>query len=411
MKKIILGLFLLAAAFTFAACNSTSGEQAVTFESDNQVFSIEALSAANLLDTSAINTLSYIPLSDVVTTEPVTTEPVTTEDTTSSDGEDIITDDQIDQVDQYIEMMNGFLGDNNGLSVQVLESDRAEYDNLISFTTVNLLGEEVVYYMYYNETLFNSETEPTTTEPTTTEPTTTEVPETTVAPETTVPETTDTTEATDLGLVQTAQGGDQERNFYFEDDDDFEVAYLLQGLIVANGLEYNVEGKRVVETNGDEILRLRSFIDKDNFVLVSYKLDAEDNTKKFFFKVVTDGELVSQSKVKVTEEDGSTKVMLSLSENGTDARYLFSLLEEDNVTYYHIIYNISNPDGTTERGNIHITATLDQTTGEIVYTYKVLQSENKVNHQYQYQYQTERKHNDRSQRDEHANTTHPNGKM
>lgn len=129
MKKVILGLILIAGAFTFAACNNTTTDvETVSFESNSQVFAIEALSSANLLDTSLVSALSYECLSDVVTTET----------TTETDDEDLIVDDQIDEVDKYLEMMDGFLGNNNGLSVQVLESDRAEYENLISYTTVNL---------------------------------------------------------------------------------------------------------------------------------------------------------------------------------------------------------------------------------------------------------------------------------
>ncbi len=399
MKKVILGLFLIAGAFSFTACSNTvSDVETVSFESDSQVFTIEALSSANLLDTSLISTLSYEPLSDVVTTET----------TTETDDEDLIVDDQIDEVDKYLEMMDGFLGNNNGLSVQVLESDRAEYENLISYTTVNLLGEEVVYYMYYNETLFTNPDDSTSDE-TTTEVPTTEVPETTTETTTETPETTTeptTTEVTsDLAYTVSM---DKDCSFYFNDDDDDSVVYLLEGLIVSNGIEYSVEGKSIIDEDGNEIFRLRSFVDRDNYVFVTYKTDIEDNTQKFFFKVVTDGVIVSESKVRVTEEDGNLKVMLNLIENGDEARYLFSIMEEDGVTYYHIKYEINKADNTTEEGNILIQATLDETTGEIIYTFQVLESENKVNNHYQYKFQTEKKHENRSQRDEHSNVPHTN---
>jgi len=383
MKKVILGLILIAGAFTFAACSNTITDvETVSFESDSQVFAIEALSSANLLDTSLVSTLSYEPLSDVVTTET----------TTETDDEDLIVDDQIDEVDKYLEMMDGFLGNNNGLSVQILESDRAEYENLISYTTVNLLGKEVVYYMYYNETLFTNPDDSTSDE------TTTEVPETTT-------EATTTEEISDLAYTVSMN---RDRRFYFNDDDDDSVVYLLEGLIVSNGIEYSVEGKSIIDEDGNEIFRLRSFVDRDNYVFVAYKTDILDSTKKFFFKVVTDGVIVSESKVRVTKEEGKLKVMLNLIENGDEARYLFSVMEEDGVTFYHIKYDITKSDNTKEVGNILIKATQDETNGEVIYTYQVLERENKINNHYQYKYQTERKHENRSHRDEHSNVPNKN---
>ncbi len=398
MKKLIVGLFTLALAFGFVACSnlestttSTADAEEVAFESDSQVFTLEALSAANLLDAVVVMPTSFTPLADEVTTDAVTTE--TEEETT--DAEEIIIDNQIDEIDQYLEMVEGFLGDNNGLSATVLTSDREEYANLISFSTVNLLGEEVVYYMYYNETLYVSEDPVDDTTTTTETETTTEATSTEIETTTTVEETTTT--PVSYSLPYSASGGDKEQNFYFEDDDDNEVVYLLEGLIISNGIEYSVEGKRIVEDNGDEVLRLRSFVDKDNYVVVSYKLDAEDSKEKFFFEVVTDGVVVSKAKVMVAEEDGELKVFLDLSDNGDEAKYVFKIAEEDNVTFYHIRYTISLTDGTEESGNVIITATLDEATGIITYDY-IVQDVLHNGHMYEnHGYESRHQHEDRSE--------------
>jgi len=378
MKKLLIGLFIFGIGVAFTACNeeativeTTLGEE-VEFVSNDQVFTLEALSAASLLDVSSVSAINYVPLSEVTTQE--------------ADDEEIIITEEIDQVDKYLELMETFLGDNDGLSVTVLESDRVEFTHKISFTTVDVLGNTIEYIMYYNETLFVSEvveddstttTETPTTEVPTTEVPTTEVP-TTEVPTTEVPTTeVPTTEVptteeptTELGL--SSGNPDQERNFYFEDDDDNEVVYSLTGIILANGLEYNVEGKKIVEDNGDEVLRLRSFVDRDNYVKVSYKLDAEDSRQKFFFEVVTDGIVVSKSRVNIFEDEGKTRVMLYLESNGDKGRYNFGIIEEEDVTYIHVRYDIELADGTKESGGIHIIATIDPVTGELIYTYKII---------------------------------------
>ncbi len=380
MKKLLISLFIIGIGFTFMACNedvtnavttllgttveTTVGEE-VELASTDQVFTLEALSAASLLDVSSVSALNFVPLTEVTTVETVDDEVIGTE--------------EIDQVDKYLELIETFLGDNNGLSVSVLESDREGFDNLISFTSVDVLGNVIVYFMYYNETVFVSEvvddgtttTEVPTTEVPTTEIPTTEIP-TTEVPTTEAPTTEPVTTEETSDLAVTLGGPDQERNFYFEDDDDNEVVYLLTGVIVANGLEYSVEGKKIVEDNGDEVLRLRSFIDKDNFVKVAYMLDAEDSKQKFFFEVVTDGIVVSNSKVRIFEEEGKTRVMLDLEQNGDSARYNFGIIEEEDVTYIHVRYDIELADGTKESGGIHIVATIDPVTGELIYTYKLI---------------------------------------
>ncbi|XMB72638.1 hypothetical protein RJI07_01725 [Mycoplasmatota bacterium WC30] len=400
MKKLLISLFILGLSFTLIACN-TASEEEVIFETNDQVFTLEALSAASLLDYSNVATLSFVPLAEVTTG-------VTTEE------EEILVDEEIDEIDKYLEMIENFLGDNEGLGITALESDRDEWEYKVAFSTVDMLGNEIEYVMYYTETLWVSETDDTvtTTEVVTTEEVTTEgtttAPETTVPtttePATTVPETTapETTEET-TGLAFKSTSNEGEKNFYFEDDDDNEVAYSLTGLIISNGLEYMVEGKKVIEENGDECLRLRSFIDQDNFVKVSYKIDGEDSTRKFFFEVVEAGEVVSMSKVKVMEEESKLKVFLDMEQNGDAAKYVFKIIEEDGETIIHIKYDIEYSDGSEESGNIHIFATVDPETEEIIYTYKILGKAANGN-QNTYKKEIEKKHENRGNANANSNS-------
>ncbi len=408
MKKLLIGLFILGLGFTMIACNTVTEEE-VTFESNDQVFTLEALSAASLLDYSNVVTMSFVPLAEV-----------TTEITT--DEEEILVDEEIDEIDKYLEMIENFLGDNEGLGVVVLESDRAEWDYKVSFTTVDILGNEIEYVMYYTETLWVSETDETvtttevitteevtteaiTTEEATTEAVTTEEP--TTVPDTTEPETTEAT----TNLAYKLADKEQEKNFYFEDEDDNEVAYSISGLIISNGLEYMVEGKKVVEENGDECLRLRSFIDHDNYVKVAYKIDGEDDTRKFFFEVVEAGEVISKSKIKVMEEEGKLKVFLDMAQNGDEAKYVFKIIEEEDETIIHIKYDIKYADGSKESGNIHIVATVDPITEEIVYTYKILGKEANGN-QNTYKKEIEKKHENRgSEKTKDNDGNNGNGKV
>ncbi|MCK4552140.1 MAG: hypothetical protein KAU02_04415 [Tenericutes bacterium] len=370
MKKLLLGIFAIAMALGVVACNDTS-EEIVEFNDEEQVFTLQAVSAASLLDYSFIDQLSFVPLSS-------------TSETTELEEEEVIIE-EIDEVDQYLEMMESFLGSNNGLGVTVLESDREAYEFMISFLTVDVLGNELEYFMYYNETVYEEDIEDdqtTTTEAETTTVVTTES-ETTVAP-TTESETT------------AQETSSQDRQFNFQDEDDDNVVYLLTGIIVQGENEYNLEGKRIVGDDGAEMFRLRSYVDSENCVKVTYMTDAEDGNKKFFYEVKQDNVIISRSRVHVVEEDGALRVHLDFADLTQRAKYDFKVIEEEGVTLIHVRYDIKPVDGVRETGNIHIEVTLDPETGETIYTYRILEAQQngQIN---RYKAEIEKKH-DRSSR-------------
>jgi hypothetical protein len=349
MKKLITALFILGLSVSFIACNSeieTTLENIVELEDDSQVFTVSAVSAASLLDFSNISTLSYVPLSE------------TTEEEIG--GDELITE-EIDELDRYLEMMDTYLGDNDTLSVTVMESDIEDYEFLISFSTVDISGNEVEYFLYYNETFYvdDVDEEPVTTE----EPLTTEEPVTTEEPATTEEVTSEETTTLSQGT----------KNFNFQDEDDEFVEYSLEGIIIYGDIEYSVEGKKVVHENGVENTILRAWVDQDNFVKVSYKTDSEDGNTKFFYEVKEDGVIITKSRVQVVEQEGAKVVHLDFQDEIEKAKYIFKIIEEEGVTLIHVKYDIRLlADDSRETGNIHIQISEDSETGELIYTYKIL---------------------------------------
>lgn len=333
MKKLLSFCAILVIALGFVACSqdsvdSTEGETLVELSNDTQVFTIEAISAASLLGYSSVETLSLNQLSEDLV-------------------EDDIVEEEIDEIDQYLTMMETYLGDNNGLTVNSLVSDKEGYSNLVSFTTVDAYGNQVEYYLYYNETIYEQPTvlegEVTTVEEPVEEPT---------------------------------------QRFQFMDVNDEFVEYLLTGLIIFNDIEYEVEGKKISTPEGDSITILRAFVDSDNCVRVSYKVDDEDNNTKFFFQIKEAGVITNRSRVHIVNtEEGATVVHLDFQDEMQVARYTFRSIESEGVTLIHIKYDIRLLESNTrESGNIHIEASVNPETGELVYTYKILgQAKGKAN--------------------------------
>ncbi len=334
MKKLLGLLLILGLGIGFVACNEATpqADETVELSNDTDVFTVEALSAATLLDYSSIQMLSFVPLAE----------------TTEEPTEEVI-EEEIDEIDKYLEMMQTYLGDNQGLSVEVLESDLDDYEFLVSFTTVDAYGNEVVYKLYYNETVYEEPIE--TEEPVTTEATT-----------------------------PTSQS-EQEGWFVFDDEDDELVVYSLTGLIVYGDVEYEVEGKKMVDEDGSIVTLLRAYVDCDNFVKVSYKTDAEDGNTKFFYEVKEDGVITNKSKVHVVYgEDGAVVVHLTFVDETQSSKYTFSQVEEEGQTIIRIKYDIRLlADDSRETGNIHIFVTVDPETGEMIYEYKILESQGEGN--------------------------------
>jgi hypothetical protein len=320
MKKLILSLLALAFAVALVGCG-TSSSTVIEFESDADLYSIQAVTATTLLS-QTFQTALALPLSDESTDEPVV-EP------------------EIDVLDKYLAMMETYLGEAGALSVEPVASDRPEYQVMIVFTTKTLAGEAIVYTLYWNETLIDSE-----------------------EPEAEDPIVED--EPTDNETLAMGQGPD---GFRFHDPEDENVVALLEGLLVIGETEVALEGKTIV--NGEvTVVLLRAYLDEANHVAVRY-MTAEDGDKQFFYTVVEDGRLLSRTAVKVMNQDGKVFTQLMFLEGSARGRYNFSIETVENVTRIHINYLLSDGQGRPEQGNIVIVATYDPQTEITTYDYVV----------------------------------------
>jgi hypothetical protein len=124
MKKIFGVIILSLIAIGFSACSMNGND--VTKLSSEESLSSMAYISANLLDLNAAQTPTSLMLSD--------TDPLEVED-------------EIDEVNDYLVILKSFMenGSTNFGNIEVVESDRVLYENLINIT---VSGE--VYSLYYN---------------------------------------------------------------------------------------------------------------------------------------------------------------------------------------------------------------------------------------------------------------------
>lgn len=329
MKKLFVAILALVGIFTLAACN-TQGTVNEVLASNKDIYAFSAISSTSLL------------------TQDQTAQPMSMQ---LVDAEETLIEQEVEDINKYLNMMEQFLGDNGGFSIETVESDRVEYANKVVFTSVDLLGNQIVHTLYFNEVILTEENDVDDLSEYTTEE----------------PEEEDETE------VEDEEENEVEDEEEIEDEDEFEDQETkIDGILIMNGTEYTITGKKEIEEN-EEKIEIKSFIDEKNYVKVVSKVEGDE--RKYNYEVVTDGVVVNSSKVKIEEEDNESKFVLEYVDGQTSGKFEFKRELDDNEDIIKIKYEINN--GTeTEAGEAKILVITDPLTGDTTYQYKVKTDDN-----------------------------------
>lgn len=276
-------------------------------ESEVQAFALEAVSSSMILNYSQFQTQDLAL------------------DMTRAEGD--VAEEDISDIDDYIEMVEALLGSDQ-LRVESEESDLIDYANKILYSTTDINGDTLVFTFYYNEVDLID-----------------------------LPD-----ENSNLNMNQ--------NHFIFNDEDDDLAIKWVQGILFFNEISYKIEGK-VLNLEGKELVRLRSYTDEDNYVMVNYQMNTQTNTRQnFIFKLVEEGIITKQSKVMIFENDEMLHIQLEMIDGDNYSRYQFHVRSKDGVDYIHINYMVEAGD-LSEQGNIQLTKTIDPESNEVVYEYAV----------------------------------------
>ena len=301
-----LAIGAIVAVFTVVIALGRGPATPVVLAQIDDVYAFQAVSATDLLIQAIPKTtpLSFLPLAD---------------------GPRVAT--ELDVLNHYLNMMEGFLGNTNRLDAVVLPSDRAGYQYRLVYDTVDLLGAPVAYSLYYNETA--------------------------------------------------AQGVD----FVFDDEDDEDAVTHLAGEMTIGTTVYRLEGKKM-QDGDEEAFVWRSYLDQANYVLVRYEAD-DDGEKKFFYSVVAGGAVINRSKLKVEAEDGRIVTKLTFIEGAASGQYVFREVTVEGVKYVDVTYVIDDGQ-TVESGTVRVSAVADALTGLTSYEYVVKTDDDDEESRYEY---------------------------
>ena len=358
MKKLFATLFLaLAGTLVLSGC-SLSGEKTV-IRSEEDVFNYALLSAADLISQTPNQATFSIMETETPVEEPVTEEPVTDEPVAETPAEE--TDEVLAR---YLQLVETYLS-NDAITAEATTSDRPEFETMLVYTSKDMLGGTRTFVVYFNQV---DTEEPVAEEPVTEEPVTEEpVTEEPVAEE----------PVTEEPVAEEPET--EEPNDDFEEAEN-EVEYELTGLIVIDGVEYELVGRKEIE-DGEEEYKFIAYIDQDNFIRISYESDEEDGEQKFRFTQVSDGVLVYETKIKLEVEDNEFKVMLTYKTEDSYSKFMFK--ESDEASFDIMVkYEIIEDGQLVESGHAKIYIMINEETGETTYEYDVLGSRSGREHEH-----------------------------
>lgn len=289
MKKAIAIVLLLVGAITLTSCTTDEAEVNV----------LEGLS-----ERESIATMAYLSTGLLNFSEPIVA------DATSimflTDTEELEIDEEMDEVNQYMEQLRVFLdeGSNNFGNVVELESDDEAYGFMIEFT---VRGE--LYVVYYNVDEVTGEY-------------------------TGIIIIGDVTYELEVGLVEDVLDG-KEPN----DEQEGEELKTQLRLTARNGedhvtIEYKKEMEEDETTLKFSMHEYKNNIARELEMKISHeenemKIEVKENGNEFSFKKeVEDGEIVYKLKYKVGETEGEVKIQERLDENG-EYKYQYQIKEQN----------------------------------------------------------------------------------
>lgn len=281
MKKTIT-LILAASALTLAlgatACNTggiSLGGTGDTPASSESVYGVSAATAGMLIQSmEAGSPASRTPESTPQT--PETTLPETPRETPEQQPTEPAapetTVSAFPELDGYMGLVDSFLN-GSGYSVEVTNSDRAEYDEMMKISYSGLNGS-TKYEMHYNKML--------------------------------IPDFDD--------------------DDWWEDEEEEE--YAIEGVLVIDGMEYPVQGLREIERERDEYeseTQFRVTLEDGRSVWVeqSESSEKDEHELEYSYLIRENGRVVERSSFSFEEEKGETELEMLTEKNGKRESFSF----------------------------------------------------------------------------------------
>ncbi len=327
MKKLFVLATLFIGLVTMAACSSNGSVlgNGPSLETKEDVIGFSAATSIMALNN----------------TQTATEDPLLSMDNhTTEDPYDFLS--EIDDLEQFMPIINAFISsDESAFGVEVIESDLAEYENLMIISMLDFNGETREYEFYYNETFI----------------------------------TEDEDEDDDDADVDEDDDDDAD-----VDEDEDEAESIIDGIMIVGDLTYQLSGVRETEAD-EEYLEMTATIDELNYVTIEYGAESEDNEAEteFYYELYEAGTLTKSIEFKLETEDEESELEIIFVEGNRVSEFkIEEETEEDdaNIRELEIKFLIEEDGNVIDEGEIEAEITFDETTQEYIVTYTVKRGDN-----------------------------------
>lgn len=306
MKKALICLIVtLSLLVGLLACtgikgpdNGGTGTPALAEKKD--VYAFSALTSVKLLSMSAPAATSF-----GVSMYDASAEKTISEESKSEMEAKSAIEQNMDEINRYLNLFESLLAESPIQSVEEA-SDREGYETRLTITVSDLDGATSEYVMYYNETVFPPDED--------------------------------------------------------DDDDEREIESELEGIMILDGCEYAVEGKRELEEDEAEVTFLAR-IDRNHYIKV--KQEIEPDEQKFVYERIENGRCVSKSEIKIEQESDETEIELEFLEGETRGVYRFDRETENGKTEIKILADVNG-----SKTVVRVSIVENPVTGELEYEYR-----------------------------------------
>ena len=120
------------------------------------------------------------------------------------------------------------------------------------------------------------------------------------------------------------------------EDEETEISTTLEGVLIANETHFKVEGKKTIETEGNETeysIEFKTYFDENNYVVVEQS--SENNELEYEYEIYKNGVKVQKIEIEFEKENNKTELEFELVDitSGIKEKTIYKIKSKDNELF------------------------------------------------------------------------------
>lgn len=121
-----------------------------------------------------------------------------------------------------------------------------------------------------------------------------------------------------------------------DEETETEISTTLEGVLIANETNFKVEGKKTIETEGNETeysIEFKTYFDENNYVVVEQS--SENNELEYEYEIYKNGVKVQKIEIEFEKENNKTELEFELVDitSGIKEKTIYKIKSKDNELF------------------------------------------------------------------------------